>query len=118
MNRNTSACILVTALASAALWLSCGEAPPEAPPGPATPVGQALEIKASIDTGSGFTAGKPTVLFEDTYLRTAVGTIPDYDVSLDGEQFLMVAAGDSSADSETILVLNWHEELKRLVPVD
>ncbi len=48
MKRTTSAWILVTALASAALWFSCGEAPPEAPPGPATPVGQALEIKAPL----------------------------------------------------------------------
>ena len=30
------------------LWLSCGEAPPEAPPGPATPAGAALEIAAPL----------------------------------------------------------------------
>jgi cytochrome c peroxidase len=48
MKRTTSAWILVTALASATLWLSCGQAPPEAPPGPATPVGQALEIQAPL----------------------------------------------------------------------
>ncbi len=45
-----------------------------------------------------------------------------YDVSLDGKRFLMIkegAATDAAALAEQITVVqNWHEELKRLVPVD
>ena len=44
-----------------------------------------------------------------------------YDVSLDGQQFVMIKPGDTSNEAsganEAILVLNWFEELKRLVPV-
>ena len=43
-----------------------------------------------------------------------------YDVSLDGQRFVMLKAnttGDKSAEAPTMtIVLNWIEELKRLVP--
>ena len=41
----------------------------------------------------------------------------NYDVSLDGEQFVMVRAAESNP-SQLILVQSWFEELKRLVPVN
>ena len=41
---------------------------------------------------------------------------PNYDVSLDGEHFLMVSS--SEMRSQVIVVLNWHQELKRLIPVN
>ncbi len=45
-----------------------------------------------------------------------------YDVAQDGQRFLMITVGrgveDTSAPPSLILVQNWHEELKRLVPVD
>ncbi len=45
--------------------------------------------------------------------------MPVYDVSLDGRRFLMVqpdGSTDSTAPASIIVVQNWHEELKRLVP--
>ena len=42
-----------------------------------------------------------------------------FDVSADGQRFLMVKAGgasDASAPVTIVVVQNWHEELKRLVP--
>ena len=44
-------------------------------------------------------------------------------VSPDGQRFLLVATATVGADgeatqSQVIVVQNWHEELKRLVPVD
>ena len=42
-----------------------------------------------------------------------------YDVGLDGERFLMLSMKGTDADQTRInVVLNWSEELKRLVPTD
>ena len=41
-------------------------------------------------------------------------TIPNYDVTPDGERFVMVA--DESASGRLNLVLNWLEELTARVP--
>ena len=45
-----------------------------------------------------------------------------YDLSPDGDRFVMIKAGDATGDvdqqPQIILVQNWLEELKRLVPVD
>jgi hypothetical protein len=66
-----------------------------------------------------FFAGTPTRLFEGQYLR---GTGRAYDVSPDGKRFLMIKEGDGPRDNSSppgiIVVQNWFEELKRLVPTD
>lgn len=45
-----------------------------------------------------------------------------YDVSSDGRRFLMIegagAAGATAVQPPLVVVQNWHEELKRLVPVN
>jgi hypothetical protein len=41
-----------------------------------------------------------------------------YDVSPDGQRFLMIQSGEKQAAATQInVVLNWFEELKRKVPV-
>jgi hypothetical protein len=70
-----------------------------------------------VRTGSGFAASKPRLLFE----RPGYGsTYPNrcYDVSLDGKRFLMVKLEERKPApvTEMILVQNWFEELKRLLP--
>jgi hypothetical protein len=68
-------------------------------------------------THPSFTAGKPRVLFEGHYVPPP-GTSPNYDVSPDGQRFLMIKpndAGDAAA-AQINVVLNWLEELKRLAP--
>ena len=42
--------------------------------------------------------------------------MPNYDVSPDGARFVMVK--DDSASGRINVVLNWNEELKRLVPTN
>ena len=49
-------------------------------------------------------------------LTTPVFAYPRYDVSSDGQQFLMVMSGQEPAPSQLSVVFNWFEELKRLVP--
>ena len=60
--------------------------------------------------------GNPETLFEGDYLMANGG--PNYDVSPDGEQFLMIRAVESaSVRPDIVIVLNWFEELDRLAPV-
>ena len=64
-----------------------------------------------------FIADAPRVIFEEPYVlaAAAVGR-PNYDVSADGRSFVMIR---SASDSRHLhVVLNWFEELKRLVPID
>jgi hypothetical protein len=65
-------------------------------------------------TGPDLTLSKPRVLFEQRYAFGSAQTIPNYDVSPDGQTFVMVK-DDSSSDRLNI-VLNWFEELKHLAP--
>ena len=41
-------------------------------------------------------------------------TVPNYDVSPDGQRFLMVK--DESSSGRLNIVLNWFDELNRIVP--
>ena len=58
------------------------------------------------------------MLFEGAYLSTNNrGSF--YDVSLDGQQFLMITFAESVIEGESpqiIIVENWFEELERLAP--
>ena len=70
-----------------------------------------------IGTHSSFSAGKPRILFSEPYLPTPI--IPaNYDVSPDGQRFLMLKPSEQeTAPTQINVVLNWFEELKQKVPV-
>jgi Tol biopolymer transport system component len=74
-------------------------------------------MAVDIATRPGFAAGKPRVLFEGEYVPTPL-TFPNYDVSPDGQHFLMLKPAEAAegAPSQINVVLNWFEELKRRVP--
>ena len=68
----------------------------------------------SILTETEFAAGTPQLLFEGPY-----NNVPglSYDVAPDGQRFLVLQPEyDDSEIRELHVVLNWFEELKRLVP--
>jgi Tol biopolymer transport system component len=69
-------------------------------------------MAVSVRTTPTFVAGAPSLLFDHPYIADNTGH-PAYDVSPDGEHFLMIAGGVASHIN---VVLNWTEELKRLVP--
>jgi serine/threonine-protein kinase len=72
-----------------------------------------------VETESGFTAGRPELLFEAPYSSwSQASAYANYDVSLDGQQFLMVQGDTAGETSPLIVVLNWFEELTRLVPTN
>ncbi len=75
-------------------------------------------MAVEISTQPSFSAGKPKMLFQGPYLPTPL-TFPSYDVSPDGQRFLMLKANErisSSSLTQIVVVQNWFEELKRRVP--
>jgi hypothetical protein len=65
-----------------------------------------------------FEAGKEVELFKGNYLMNGPGHRP-FDVMPDGKRFILVKNAEGTPDSsaqEIIVVQNWAEELKRLVP--
>ena len=77
-------------------------------------------MAVDVDTAAGFTSGKPHLLFEGDFDQVQQGFVrANYDVSPDGQRFLMVqpATPAEPPPSQITVVLNWSEELKRLVPV-
>jgi serine/threonine protein kinase/Tol biopolymer transport system component len=74
-------------------------------------------MAVDIATRPSFTVGKPQMLFEGPYMPTPL-TNPNYDVSPDGQRFLMLKPSESAeaAPTQINVVLNWFEELKQKVP--
>jgi hypothetical protein len=71
-----------------------------------------------ITTTPTFSAGTPRVLFEGPF--RIEGPLRGYDVTPDGQRFLMVREVPQQRVrvSQMVLVQNWLEELKRLVPTN
>jgi dipeptidyl aminopeptidase/acylaminoacyl peptidase len=74
-------------------------------------------MAVDITTQQSFSAGRPKMLFEGRYQPTPLQRA-NYDVSPDGQRFLMVkpTAAQEAAPTQINVVLNWTEELKRRVP--
>ncbi len=65
-----------------------------------------------------FSVGTPQMLFEAPYASVPV-RVPNYDVSADGQRFLMIKATEPTTTPTQInVVVNWIEELKRRVPTN
>ena len=67
-----------------------------------------------VETESRFEAGLPRVLFESIH---GSGPNRNWDVASDGQRFVMVHPV-SSERRQLNVVLNWFDELRRLVPTD
>jgi hypothetical protein len=70
-------------------------------------------------SGATWNAGTPMKLFEGSHVFGAGTLGRTYDVSPDGQRFLMIKAPGtdaSAAPPALIVVQHWDEELKRLVP--
>jgi hypothetical protein len=73
-------------------------------------------MAVDIATQPGFAAGKPRMLFEGPYELPPI-PIANYDVSPDGQRFLMLKPSEQeTAPTQINVVLNWFEELKQKVP--
>ena len=73
-------------------------------------------MAVDIVTEPSLTIGSPKLLFERRFVKIPWSRT-NYDVTRDGQRFIMVA--DAQEPPEQInIVLNWFEELKRLVPTE
>ncbi len=69
-----------------------------------------------VETDPELTVGKPQFLFDGPYQVDNTGH-PSYDVTADGQRFVMIRQ-DVPALEELRIVLNWSEEVRRLVPTE
>ncbi len=72
--------------------------------------GDAL-MAADIETTPRLRASPPRLLFGGAY--AGAGRSPDFDVSPDGNRFVMVKSDEASVLNQLTVVENWAEELKR-----
>ena len=86
------------------------------------PEGGLMSVR--VEHGPTWKAGTPTKLFEGQYYYRGRGasTSRSYDVSADGKRFLLIKEevnrDQSTVPTSLVVVRNWREELKRLVPTD
>ena len=64
-----------------------------------------------------FRADRPENLFAGTFLIDSLRQ-QTYDVAPDGERFLMIEETEGFSQARAVIVLNWMEEVKRLLPVE
>jgi len=68
-----------------------------------------------VETDPTFVPGRPQILFTGDFAAAPGGRT--YDVSADGQRFLMLKESrETSSTAKIIVVESWFEELKRLVP--
>ena len=80
--------------------------------------GNAMMV-APITSDPAFDSGNPEVVFEGRYDFTGPARV--FDLSSEGTRFLLRKSADAQTDDsvaplDLVLVQNWFEELKRLVP--
>jgi Tol biopolymer transport system component len=78
-------------------------------------------VAVSFESGETFRPGAAVELFQGDYAIGGPNIGPAvYDVSADGQRFLMMewlrAVDTPNVDPDIVIVQNWFEELKRLVP--
>jgi len=74
-------------------------------------------MAVDISSKPSFAVGRPRMLFEGKYEGAPV-PVANYDVSPDGQRFLMLKPSEQeqAAPTQINVVLNWFEELKQKVP--
>jgi len=75
-------------------------------------------MRVAVEAGAGWKAGTPVNLFGPPY----IWTIPNfggrlYDISPDGQRFLVLKSVDTPQPSTIVFVQNWFENLKRRAPI-
>jgi hypothetical protein len=77
-------------------------------------------MRVGIGRESVWSATAPMQLFGTPYLAPVGNPGRTYDLSANGERFLMIKSASADPTSQLpsfIVVQNWHEELKQRVPV-
>ncbi len=76
-------------------------------------------MRVGVTLGPGWVATPPTQVVKEGYYTSPGNPGRTYDISRDGQRFLMMKERETNrttAPAGVIVVLNWVEELQRLVP--
>jgi hypothetical protein len=79
------------------------------------PDGAIMAVRVHPRNGA-WSNDSPAKVFAGSYATGAPVSGRNYDVSSDGKRLLMIKEAASQAASQIVVVQNWQEELKRLVP--
>jgi Tol biopolymer transport system component len=79
--------------------------------------GRQRMMAVTVESSAEFKPGLPEVLFEAPFVTT--GPIRGYDVSPDGQRFIVIRGIDEPPKmiTEIKVIANWFEEIKRRVPI-
>ncbi len=69
-------------------------------------------LVVDVDLAPELTAGRPRPLFESEHSSSDATGLPGYDVSPDGQRFVMVRERAGAAGAEIHIVLDWLQELR------
>ena len=72
-------------------------------------------MAVAVATTPSFSADRPEALFEDVYAARASG-LADYDVSQDGQRFVMIRERAEEGGAEVHIVLDWFTEVLAAAP--
>ncbi len=75
-------------------------------------------MMVKVETEPTFTKGNPEMVVSPGYHEGSHPTERHYDISPDGQRFLMLKEVEQTEKTRLVVVQNWFEELKRLVPTD
>jgi serine/threonine-protein kinase len=75
-------------------------------------------MSVPLERGTAWRGGTPIKMFSVAYRRGEITNSQSYDVSPDGQRFLMIKEGSGAGQTQPTIevVQNWFQELKRLVP--
>lgn len=76
-------------------------------------------MRVGLVSGSAWSAGEPTKLFDGVFVASGATPGRTYDISPDGRRFLMIKqpVDPSASPASMVVIQHWGEELKRLAPV-
>jgi len=75
-------------------------------------------MAVSFETKAGFRPSRPRKVLDVDFQVTSAGSLANFDVHPDIERFVVVKNSSPDSITELNVVLNWFEELKRLVPTE
>ena len=82
------------------------------------PDGALMAVAVGSPDAAAWSAGSPAKVVAESYYTRGPGSYRNYDVSSDGQRFLMLKPPpfDPATAPQIVMVQGWFEELKRLVP--
>jgi hypothetical protein len=79
------------------------------------PDGSLMAVRVDARGGK-WSSGSPAKVVEGPYVTRSLRDKRTYDVATDGKKFLMIKQNANQAAPQIVVVQNWTEDLKRLVP--